>query len=178
MTIAAWTVMDTVQHNFFVRGDSVPLRGGTLAFSFDPIEGVASWTLGDARFTDDVAVSGTFTPIGPDWAGEFTVIGPDATNTGRQPPATTRPHRTRASRSRRPPRSCRRRRAAHGRGRRNPARSVSAHSASRISPRSIPSSVAIRCTSASSTGPSRTSGGAAWGTFGPGDRSTAWQRGN
>jgi hypothetical protein len=27
-TAAAWTVMDSTQHNFFVPGDSVALRGG------------------------------------------------------------------------------------------------------------------------------------------------------
>jgi hypothetical protein len=77
-TVAAWTVMDTVQHNFFISGDSVPLRGGTLAFAFDPIENADRWRLGDAHFTEDVAVSGTFSAIGRDFDGEFSVTGPGA----------------------------------------------------------------------------------------------------
>ena len=36
VTVAAWTVMDSVQHNFFVPGDSVALRGGTV--DFEPID--------------------------------------------------------------------------------------------------------------------------------------------
>ena len=61
-TAAAWTVMDSVQHNFFIPGDGVALRGGTV--DFEEIEGGAQWTLGDARFTEDVGVDGTWTVAG------------------------------------------------------------------------------------------------------------------
>jgi pimeloyl-ACP methyl ester carboxylesterase len=79
-TAAAWTVMDSVQHNFFVPGDSVALRGGTV--DFEPLEGGAQWTLGDARFTKDVTVNGTWTDPGTrTFDGDFTVTGPGATTT-------------------------------------------------------------------------------------------------
>jgi pimeloyl-ACP methyl ester carboxylesterase len=79
-TVAAWTVMDAVQHNFFISGDSVALRGGTVAFAFDPAASVASWTLADARFTEDVTVSGSLsgTALGQDFDGTFSVVGPGA----------------------------------------------------------------------------------------------------
>ena len=73
-TVAAWTVMDSVQHNFFVPGDSVGLRGGNVAF--EQLEEGVRWNFDGARFTEDVAVSGTFTDVGPDWSGEFAVTGP------------------------------------------------------------------------------------------------------
>lgn len=73
-TIAAWTVMDSVQHNFFTPGDSVGLRGGVVVF--EQLEEGVRWTFDGARFTEDVAVSGTFTDVGPDWSGEFAVTGP------------------------------------------------------------------------------------------------------
>ena len=66
--------MDSVQHNFSVPGDSVALRGGTVAF--EQLEEGVRWALGDARFTEDVTVSGTFATIGFDWGGEFAVTGP------------------------------------------------------------------------------------------------------
>ena len=73
VTVAAWTVMDSLQHNFFVPGDSVALRGGTV--DFELIDDVAQWTLGAARFTTDVAVTGTVT-----WTdvldGELSIHGP------------------------------------------------------------------------------------------------------
>jgi hypothetical protein len=79
-TAAAWTVMDSVQHNFFVPGDSVALRGGTV--DFEQLEDGVSWTLGDARFTEDVTLNGTWFQIGEGWEGEFEVTGPDgATST-------------------------------------------------------------------------------------------------
>ena len=72
--------MDSVQHNFFIPGDSVALRGGTV--DFEPLEGGAEWTLGDARFTKDVTVNGTWTDPGTrTFDGEFTVTGPGATTT-------------------------------------------------------------------------------------------------
>lgn len=73
-TAAAWTVMDSVQHNFFLPGDSVALRGGTV--DFEEIEGGAQWTLGDARFTKDLTVNGTWTELERNFDGEFTVNGP------------------------------------------------------------------------------------------------------
>jgi len=74
-TVAAWTVMDSVQHNFSVPGDSVGLRGGTVHFEQVGDEAVR-WTLGDARFTDDVIVNGQWTGTGPDFDGELTLTGP------------------------------------------------------------------------------------------------------
>jgi pimeloyl-ACP methyl ester carboxylesterase len=73
-TVAAWTVMDSIQHNFFVPGDSVALRGGTV--DFEPIENGAQWTLGQARFTRDVTVSGVVTGADPNLDGAITVDGP------------------------------------------------------------------------------------------------------
>jgi pimeloyl-ACP methyl ester carboxylesterase len=73
-TVAAWTVMDSIQHNFFVPGDSVALRGGTV--DFEPIENGAQWTLGRAHFTRDVAVSGVVTGVDPNFDGAITVDGP------------------------------------------------------------------------------------------------------
>jgi hypothetical protein len=73
-TVAAWTMMDSVQHNFFIQGDSVALRGGTV--HFEQIEGGVQWTLGDARFTGDVAVSGPVTAMGPDFDAQLVVNGP------------------------------------------------------------------------------------------------------
>jgi hypothetical protein len=67
--------MDSVQHNFIVSGDSVALRGGTVSFE-NPADGVVEWTLDAAHFTDDVAVSGTFSAVGPDYSGDFAVTGP------------------------------------------------------------------------------------------------------
>jgi pimeloyl-ACP methyl ester carboxylesterase len=82
VTVAAWTVMDSVQHNFGVPDDSVALRGGTV--DWEPTEDGATWTLGAARFTEDVAVSGPLTGVGPDFSGDFTVEGPgDRTTTMR-----------------------------------------------------------------------------------------------
>ncbi len=79
-TAAAWTVMDSVQHNFVVPGDSVALRGGTV--DFEPLDGGAEWTLGAARFTKDVSVSGTWTDPGTrSFDGEFSVSGPGGTTT-------------------------------------------------------------------------------------------------
>jgi pimeloyl-ACP methyl ester carboxylesterase len=74
-TVAAWTVMDSVQHNFIVSEDSVALRGGKVHFD-NPADGVVDWTLDAAHFTDDVAVSGTFSAIGPDYSGDLAVTGP------------------------------------------------------------------------------------------------------
>jgi pimeloyl-ACP methyl ester carboxylesterase len=74
-TAAAWTVMDTVQHFFFVPADTgAALRGGTV--HFEEIPGGFRRTLDGARFTEDLAVSGPFTQTGPDYDGEFTVTGP------------------------------------------------------------------------------------------------------
>jgi hypothetical protein len=73
-TVAAWTVMDSVQHNFFVPGDSVGLRGGTVHFEF--VDPVPQWTLDQARFTNDVAVDGTITSIDRVFDGDLTVTGP------------------------------------------------------------------------------------------------------
>ena len=70
-TIAAWTVMDSVHHNFFVPGDSVALRGGTV--DFEPVDGGAQWTLHDARFTRDVTVNGTITGVDNILDGDITV---------------------------------------------------------------------------------------------------------
>lgn len=81
-TVAAWTVMDSVQHNFYITGDSVALRGGMV--DYEPIDNGAQWTLGDAHFTEDVAVSGPITVIedGSDvFDGEFTVTGPGSRTT-------------------------------------------------------------------------------------------------
>jgi hypothetical protein len=75
-TVAAWTVMDSVQHNFFVQGDSAALRGGTVAF--EQLADGPRWTLGEARFTKDVAISGATTQLGRDLVGEFSVTGPGA----------------------------------------------------------------------------------------------------
>ena len=80
VTATAWTVMDSVQHNFFIPGDSVGLRGGTVDFEQSEA-GDVSWTLGDARFTQDVTVDGTWTPTGDDWDGEFAVTGPGGKTT-------------------------------------------------------------------------------------------------
>jgi hypothetical protein len=54
------------------------LRGGTVAFAFDPAASVASWTPADARFSEDVAVSGSLsgTALGQDFDGTFSVVGP------------------------------------------------------------------------------------------------------
>jgi predicted enzyme related to lactoylglutathione lyase len=74
-TVAAWTVMDSVQHNFLVPDShSVGLRGGTV--DFEEIEGGAQWMLDLARFTRDVAVSGAATDVDRLFDGEFTVNGP------------------------------------------------------------------------------------------------------
>ena len=74
VTAVAWTVMDSVRHNFFVPGDSVALRGGIV--DWEPPEEGNQWTLEDAHFTEDVGVSGTITGIGPQFDGEITVDGP------------------------------------------------------------------------------------------------------
>lgn len=74
--------MDSVQHNFYITGDSVALRGGMV--DYEPIDNGAQWTLGDAHFTEDVAVSGPITVIedGSDvFDGEFTVTGPGSRTT-------------------------------------------------------------------------------------------------
>ena len=47
-TVTAWTVMDSVQHNFFVPGDSVGLRGGVVDYEF--VDDTDTWTLEQARF--------------------------------------------------------------------------------------------------------------------------------
>jgi hypothetical protein len=60
-------------------GDSVALRGGTA--DFEEIEDGFEWTLGQARFTDDVAVNGTFTQMRSDYEGEFTTTGPGGQTT-------------------------------------------------------------------------------------------------
>lgn len=78
VTAAAWTVMDSIQHNFFVPGDSVALRGGVV--DFEGFEDHLEWRLGEARFTEDVTVNGTVTwfigPPGGNYGGEFEVTGP------------------------------------------------------------------------------------------------------
>ncbi len=76
VTVAAWTMMDSVQHNFFVPGDGVALRGGVV--DFEPIEDGASWTLDDAMFTEDVRVDGVVTETGT-WEASLTVSGPGRT---------------------------------------------------------------------------------------------------
>jgi hypothetical protein len=73
-TVAAWTVMDSIEHNFFVPGDSVALRGGTVDFEF--VDPVPQWTLGQAHFTKDVTVDGTITFVDGVLDGEFTLTGP------------------------------------------------------------------------------------------------------
>lgn len=76
VTVAAWTMMDSVQHNFFVPGDSVALRGGAVDYEF--VNDTNTWRLVDAHFTEDVAVSGVVVEDArPGMAGEFTVTGPD-----------------------------------------------------------------------------------------------------
>jgi pimeloyl-ACP methyl ester carboxylesterase len=72
-TVAAWTVLDSVQHNFFTPGDSVGLRGGTVVF--EQLEEGVQWTLTDVRFTRDVTVDGVFRNLGTDWSGEVTANG-------------------------------------------------------------------------------------------------------
>jgi pimeloyl-ACP methyl ester carboxylesterase len=72
-TVAAWTMMDSLQHNFFVPGDSVGLRGGTV--HFEQLENGVQWTLGDARFTRDVAVSGDVTQVDGVTGGVLDVAG-------------------------------------------------------------------------------------------------------
>jgi hypothetical protein len=78
-TAAAWTVMDSLQHNFFVPGDSVGLRGGIV--DYEPTDDGPQWTLVDARFTEDVTVNGVLRAIGDDFDGAFTMTGPDGTTT-------------------------------------------------------------------------------------------------
>jgi pimeloyl-ACP methyl ester carboxylesterase len=75
VTVAAWTVMDSVQHNFFVPGDSVALRGGIV--DFEPLENGAQWTLRKARFSRDVIVNGVVADHGDGvFHGTFRVRGP------------------------------------------------------------------------------------------------------
>ncbi len=74
VTTAAWTVMDSVQHNFFVPGDSVALRGGGV--DFEPLDEGPQWTLDQAHFTRDVAVSGAVTGFDNVLDGDITVDGP------------------------------------------------------------------------------------------------------
>jgi pimeloyl-ACP methyl ester carboxylesterase len=76
VTVAAWTVMDGVQHNFFVGGDSVGLRGGTV--QFEPLDNAGRWTLDGARFTNDVTVDGVVTGTFPIIDADVTVHGPQA----------------------------------------------------------------------------------------------------
>ena len=79
-TAAAWTVMDSVRHNFVVPNDSVALRGGIV--DWEPLDNGAQWTLIDAHFTKDLAVSGTFTVTDDrPWDGEFQLNGPDGRRT-------------------------------------------------------------------------------------------------
>ena len=63
--------MDSVQHNFFVPGDGVALRGGVV--DFEPIEDGASWALDDAMFTEDVRVDGVVTETGT-WEASLTSV--------------------------------------------------------------------------------------------------------
>jgi hypothetical protein len=80
-TAAAWTVMDSTQHNFFIDGDSVALRGGLV--DFERFDDHLEWRLVDARFTEDVTVNGTNSSDfgSPDFGGEFEVSGPDGQTT-------------------------------------------------------------------------------------------------
>lgn len=73
-TVAAWTMMDSVQHNFYVSGDSVALRGGVVDYEF--VGDANTWTLEQAHFTEDVALSGTVDQLESVYDGEFTVTGP------------------------------------------------------------------------------------------------------
>ena len=75
VTAAAWTVMDSLRHNFTVPDDSVALRGGIVDWERIDDES-AQWTLEDARFTKDLRVSGTITGVGPLFDGDITVDGP------------------------------------------------------------------------------------------------------
>jgi hypothetical protein len=67
--------MDSVQHNFFVPGDSVGLRGGIV--DFEPTDAGAQWTLVGARFTEDVSVDGVFTFNEGILDGDIVVTTPD-----------------------------------------------------------------------------------------------------
>lgn len=58
ITAIGWTVLDSLQHNFFVPGDSVGLRGGEVAYQFIEEGEINEWTLHGARFTKDLAVDG------------------------------------------------------------------------------------------------------------------------
>lgn len=73
-TVAAWTMMDSVQHNFYVAGDSVALRGGVVDYEY--VGDANTWTLEQAHFTEDVALSGTARQLESGYDGEFTVTGP------------------------------------------------------------------------------------------------------
>ena len=75
VTAAAWTVMDSLRHNFVVPNDSVGLRGGIV--DWEPVDDVsAQWTLEDARFTKDLTVNGTIIGTFPLFDGDITVDGP------------------------------------------------------------------------------------------------------
>ena len=58
VTAMAWTVLDSVTHNFFVPGDSVGLRGGVVDYEFLEEGEINEWTLRGARFTKNLAVDG------------------------------------------------------------------------------------------------------------------------
>ena len=75
VTAAAWTVMDSLRHNFVVPNDSVGLRGGIV--DWEPVDDEsAHWTLEDARFTKDLTVNGTIVGTFPLFDGEIIVDGP------------------------------------------------------------------------------------------------------
>jgi hypothetical protein len=56
VTATVWTALDSVQHNFYVPGDSVGLRGGVV--DWDPTPTEARWVLERVRFTRDLRVEG------------------------------------------------------------------------------------------------------------------------
>jgi pimeloyl-ACP methyl ester carboxylesterase len=71
-TAVVWSVFDSLQHNFFVPGNSVGLRGGDVIW--DPTPARGRWRLERVRFTRDLVVDGVASVGGPDrWVARLQV---------------------------------------------------------------------------------------------------------
>jgi pimeloyl-ACP methyl ester carboxylesterase len=77
-TATAWTVLDSIEHNFIGDGHSVGLRGGTLDWT--RLDDGSQWTLDHVRFTNDLAVSGLVVITRDNTVNaDVTVDGPNGT---------------------------------------------------------------------------------------------------
>jgi pimeloyl-ACP methyl ester carboxylesterase len=76
VTVAAWTVIDSLRHNFLSPDDSVGLRGGVV--DWEVVDDVNEWSLEKVRFSPDVRVDGLIQDLQSDgvFTSEIDVRGP------------------------------------------------------------------------------------------------------